>query len=244
FPLITPPLARQNFTMADIATVTPAHEAFCRDLIRKDDLTYGRVYTPIPYRRTIISFPGTNGGPDWGGASFNPGLGFMFVNSQDLGRLQSIIPTPGRAGMPYGMGPISGRFWNIEDRLPCQQPPWGRLLAIDVNTGKIAWQVPLGITDSLPEGKKDTGRPNIGGSIATASDLVFIGATDDSRFRAFDARTGAELWSARIGAAAHAVPSTYRAKNGKQYVVITSTGGSNNGDPITDDSVTAFALRN
>jgi quinoprotein glucose dehydrogenase len=146
--------------------------------------------------------------------------------------------------MPYGFGPVTGRFWNAELRLPCQQPPWGQLLAINVKTGKIAWQVPLGITDSLPQGKQNTGRPNLGGSIATASGLVFIGATDDSRFRAFDAKTGAELWSVKLGAAAHAVPATYQAKDGKQYVVITSAGGSDIDDPITDSSVIAFALPN
>jgi quinoprotein glucose dehydrogenase len=96
----------------------------------------------------------------------------------------------------------------------------------------------------LPEGKRNTGRPNLGGSIATASGLVFIGATDDSRFRAFDAKTGDELWSVKLEAAAHAVPSTYEGKDGKQYVVVTSTGGSNIHDPITGASVIAFALPN
>jgi quinoprotein glucose dehydrogenase len=244
FPVVTPPLARQNFTMADIASVTPEQEAYCLDFVRKNNVAYGPVYTPIPYQRTIVSFPGTVGGPNWGGASFNPALGFMFVNTEDLGRLQSIVPRPGSARSPYGMGPVTGRFWNSENRLPCQQPPWGRLSAIDVSTGKIAWQVPLGITDSLPKGKQNTGRPNLGGSIATASGLVFIGATDDSRFRAFDAKTGAELWSFKLMAAAHAVPSTYRANDGKQYVVITSAGGSDLDDAITDDSLTAFALPN
>jgi quinoprotein glucose dehydrogenase len=242
FPVVTPPLARQNFTMSDIATITPEHEAFCRDFVRKNHLTYGPVYTPLPYRRTIVSFPGTLGGSNWGGASVNPALGLLFVNTMDLGQLQSLVPTSVRAGMPYGMGPVAGRFWDIETRLPCQQPPWGQLLAIHVNTGKIAWKVPLGITDSLPAGKQNTGRPNLGGSIATAGNLVFIGATDDSRFRAFDAKTGAELWSFKLGAAAHAVPSTYQAKDGKQYVVITSAGGSDLDDPITDDSIIAFVL--
>ena len=100
------------------------------------------------------------------------------------------------------------------------------------------------MTDSLPDGKQQTGRPNLGGSIATAGGLVFIGATDDSRFRAFDAKTGAELWSVKLPAAAHSVPSTYEGKDGKQYVVVTSAGGSDLDDPITDDSVTAFALPN
>ena len=75
----------------------------------------------------------------------------------------------------------------------CQQPPWGRLTAIDVHTGEIAWQSVLGVSDNLPEDIRRTGRPNVGGSIATAGGLVFIGATDDSRFRAFDAATGRAL---------------------------------------------------
>jgi quinoprotein glucose dehydrogenase len=242
FPVVTPPIARQNFTMADIATTTPELEAFCRDLIQKNHMTFGPVYTPLPYKRTIISFPGTNGGPNWGGASVNTVLGILFVNSNDFGRLQYLVTASGSGGLTVHMGPISGRFWDPQTKLLCQQPPWGRLTAIDVNTGKIAWQVPLGVTDSLPKGKRHTGRPNLGGSIATAGGLVFIGATDDRRFRAFDARTGAELWSYKLKASAHAVPATYQAANGKQYVVITAVGGSNLDDPIADDSVIAFAL--
>jgi quinoprotein glucose dehydrogenase len=138
-------------------------------------------------------------------------------------------------------GSVTGRFWDEEKRLPCQQPPWGELYAVNVNAGKIAWQVNLGITDSLPEGKQNTGRPNIGGSIVTAGGVVFIGATDDQRFRAFDAKTGKELWAHKLGAAAHAVPSTYEA-GGKQYVVIASGGGTFLNDPITDDSITAFTV--
>src|SRR5687768_17958772 len=80
----------------------------------------------------------------------------------------------------------------------CQQPPWGQLTAVNVNTGEFAWRVPLGITESLPPDKQKTGRPGNGGTIATAGGLVFVGATDDSRFRAFDAKTGRELWSYKL----------------------------------------------
>ena len=110
--------------------------------------------------------------------------------------------------------------------MPCNQPPWGRIFAINVNTGEIAWQSTLGITESLPADKQKTGRPNIGGSVATAGGLVFIGATDDSRFRAFDSKTGKELWVTKIDAGAHAAPMTFQGKNGKQYVVITATGAA------------------
>lgn len=121
-------------------------------------------------------------------------------------------------------------------------PPWGSLVAVNVNTGDIAWKVPLGITDSLPEGLRNTGRPNIGGSIATAGGLVFIGATDDSRFRAFDAKTGKEVWSYRLNGSGAATPSTYQGRDGKQYVVMTATGGSLSGAPLTSDEIVAFTL--
>jgi quinoprotein glucose dehydrogenase len=90
----------------------------------------------------------------------------------------------------------------------------------------MAWEVPLGVFDELEaKGVHNTGAPHLGRSIATAGGLVFIGATNDSRFRAFDAGNGKELWVAKIDASAHATPATFRGRDGKQYVVITATGG-------------------
>ena len=79
---------------------------------------------------------------------------------------------------------ISDKTW------PCQKPPWGHLTAVNATTGEFAWRVTLGITEELPEGKQNTGRLGLGGPIATAGGLVFVGATSDHRFRAFDSRTG------------------------------------------------------
>jgi quinoprotein glucose dehydrogenase len=100
----------------------------------------------------------------------------------------------------------------------------------------------LGITESLPPEKQKTGRPSQGGSIATASGLVFIGASDDSHFRAYDAKTGKELWSARLNASAEAVPATYLGRDGSQYVVVSGTGGGDAVAPVTSDEITAFRL--
>jgi quinoprotein glucose dehydrogenase len=138
--------------------------------------------------------------------------------------------------------PGGGRFIDTATNMMCQQPPWGTLTAVNVNTGEFAWRVPLGITESLPAEKQNTGRPGNGGSIATAGGLVFVGATDDGRFRAFDAKSGKELWTFKLGGAANATPSTYLGKDGKQYVVIVSTGGGFFNAPLTDDSIMAFAL--
>jgi quinoprotein glucose dehydrogenase len=116
------------------------------------------------------------------------------------------------------------------------------MVAVNVNTGNIAWKVPLGITENLPADKRNTGRVGLGGSIATASDLVFIGATDDNRFRALDGKTGRELWSVKLDSAAAAVPSTYLGKDGKQYVVVCATGDIIASEPANSDAITAFAL--
>jgi len=113
---------------------------------------------------------------------------------------------------------------------------------------EIAWKVPLGSYDEMEaQGVKNAGTPNLGGSIATAGGLVFIGATLDARFRAFDARTGKELWSTRLDAAAITVPMTYEGRDGKQYVVVAAGGPARfrSIDPTKSegaDSLIAFAL--
>jgi quinoprotein glucose dehydrogenase len=117
------------------------------------------------------------------------------------------------------------------------------MVAVNVNSGDIAWKVPLGVTDSLPADKQNTGRPGIGGSIATAGGLVFVGATDDKRLRALDARNGRELWQTQLAAVASAVPSTYLGADGKQYVVIAATGSGFLQAPDTSDELVAFRLK-
>jgi quinoprotein glucose dehydrogenase len=112
-----------------------------------------------------------------------------------------------------------------------------------VNTGDVAWRVPLGIIEELEaKGIKNTGALNLGGSVATASGLVFIGATTDSRFRAFDARTGKELWVTKIETDAKAAPITFMGRDGRQYVVVTAGGGHQLGRSPLGSNIIAFAL--
>jgi quinoprotein glucose dehydrogenase len=257
FPVKPPPLARMTFDKADIATVTPELEAACTKLL--EGVQTGGPYLPPAYNRLRVQFPGNHGGVNWGGTSFDPQLGFLFANVNELGQMsglrdhdQKVGPAAGAGqgnrvdpGGPYEGFPGGGRFsirGTTTQQLPCQQPPWGELVAVNVNTGDIAWKVPLGVTDGLPEGKQNTGRPGNGGTIVTAGGLVFVGATDDARFRAFEAKTGKELWTVKLPGAAEATPITYQGRDGRQYVVITATGGGFFNNPVTGDSMIAFAL--
>jgi quinoprotein glucose dehydrogenase len=239
-PVKPAPFARQSFSMADVATVTPELEAFCRNWIVSQKMRMGGPYLPLGFDTPTINFPGRQGGANWGGGSFDPERRLFFVNASNLGQVEQLSRRDD--GSFTTAGPASGRFSDRENNLMCQQPPWGTLTAIDVDKGTIAWQSTLGVTDKLPEAVAKTGRPNVGGSIATAGGLVFIGATDDARLRAFDAQTGTELWAVKLPAAAHATPITYLGKDGKQYVAIVATGGSFLDSPIEGDAVHVFAL--
>ncbi|UVO53122.1 pyrroloquinoline quinone-dependent dehydrogenase [Sphingomonas sp. SUN039] len=240
-PVVTPPLARTTFDPeTDIADVTPELKNWCAKWIADNKMVAGGLYVPVKLDKSTISFPGLQGGANWGGSAYDPTSGLIFTNTSDLGQVTSLVPSDGP--LPYARGTVSGRFQQDEPKMMCQKTPWGRLSAVDSRTGKLVWQVPLGITDDLPPEKAKTGRPNIGGAIATASGLVFIGATDDSRFRAFDSATGKELWTTKLDASAHATPATYQGADGRQYVVVTSTGGSFLDSPLASDTVTAFAL--
>jgi len=241
-PIKPPLLARNSFTREEITNVTPEQQRFCQELFDSipGGLHSGPAFTHYSTTPSVI-FPSSIGGGNWNPPSYDPTLGYLFVNTQDFGSLNTMVKNDDASYSRVSYKGIN-RFWNPENNMPCNQTPWGRLFAINVNTGDIAWQVPLGITDSLPEGKQNTGRPNLGGSVATAGGLIFIGATDDSRFRAFDSKTGKELWVSKIDAGAHSAPITFMGKDGKQYVVVTGTGGGFLGDKSSADSVMAFAL--
>ena len=139
------------------------------------------------------------------GGSFDPATGTLYVNSMDVGSVMRMVKRPSDAKVPWRTQNL-GRFWD-SDGYPCQQPPWGALTAINVARGEFRWQARLGEFDELTKrGIPKTGAPNLGGSVVTRGGLVFIAATNDGKFRAFDKDTGEELWVARLPASGHATP--------------------------------------
>ena len=244
FPLKPPPLSRMSLTAGDITNRTPEAHRFCAEWFAR--LRHQGPYTPFSTAPTLI-MPGTMGGGNWGGVSFDPVLGYIFVNTNSLGGTGQMVAAPPGAPMPWRNEGGYTRFLDQEG-YPCQQPPWGELTAVSAATGDIVWRVPLGSYDEVEaQGLKHAGASNMGGSIATAGGLVFIAATTDSKFRGFDSRTGRELWMTRLDATGDTVPMTYQGASGKQYVLI-AAGGTNRFRMIAGtadqagDALIAFAL--
>ena len=247
FPVKPPPLARNTFQAEEMYNLTPEHKAFCEDLFRRNQMQISPPYTPFPVDRNVLLFPSTLGGGNWGGVSYDPARRFLFVNVMNVGqfgRMTEGSPMPIRAAVTCanrstGRMPDSG----IRSKIPCSAPPFGELVAVNADTGEIAWKVPLGVVESLAaRGFQNTGTVNIGGSLATAGGLVFIAATNDSRFRAFDSKTGTLLWEHPIDANGHTIPVSYTGKDGKQYIVVMAGGGGGTFGAPLSDSLTAFAL--
>jgi quinoprotein glucose dehydrogenase len=228
------------------------HVKACQDLWDKSGGFYNAgPFTPFMFHeegaapKSTIQFPGGTGGVNWGGPAADPSTGYVFVNAHDtslVGWIEKVRPGQnygrGTEGskQPYDRGSVNGAgpyftfsaplkddAGRVVANLPCQRPPWARLVAVNANTGDIAWQVPLGTTEALPERKRNTGGSGSAGPIVTAGGVVIVGAANDRRLRAFDSKTGKELWAAPLPGAGNANPITYTGKNGKQYVAIVAT---------------------
>ncbi len=228
---------------SELAKLTPEHDKACKDLLTLE----GGVMMGGPYAeygpKLRIVFPGWTGGGNWGGTAFNPRLGLLFVNTKSEGMLSKLVMakdgTYSRVGPDHPPTGVKDLFQ--VGPYPCQAPPWGELSAVNVNTGEIAWRIPLG---SFPEldamGIPTTGRTNTGGPIATAGGLVFIAATEDQKFRAFNALTGKTVWETTLNSNGFSVPITYQGKDKKQYVVVVSLGG--NGPTQAPPTIYAYSL--
>jgi hypothetical protein len=226
---VAPPhLLNSVVTKDDISDVTPESRKYCLD-------TFGSILPSQlfdPWGFTLkLDMPGTLGGSNWSGASYDPTTDNLYVNLSELGTVGEMKPEPPGSPEAYRWDSPWGtyaRFWDPQHH-PCQKPPWGSLDAVNLNTGKIVWSVPLGVFDDLQaKGVPKTGIYNLGGSIVTAGGLVFVGGTSDHRLRAFDSQTGKELWVTSLEASAHATPLTYLDRRTHRQFVVVAIGSTGN----------------
>jgi len=265
-----PSLSPARLSARDTWGATPVDQLWCRIQFRRAH--YSGLYTP-PALGTGIVYPAFDGVVDWYGASIDPVHHLLIANTSYVPFTMEAMPQAEAihrglmkpwggwdSGQPYpkpkefAVGPAYGTPYAVVVKpwlgpldAPCSAPPWGTLVAIDLQTRKIAWTRPVGTTRDMnlfnthANVPLPTGIFTMGGNVIAASGLIFMGATADDYIRAFDERTGRQLWKARLPAGGQATPITYKGDDGRQYVVI-AAGGHGGLRTKVGDSIVAYAL--
>ena len=243
---------------------TPLDQLWCRIQFRS--ARYQGPATPITTQPTMV-YPGYLGGMDWGSITVDPRRGIAYVPTVRMPNRNRLIPRkeadamglrparPGEVRYLGGAQPQADVPYGVDVKpflspigIPCAQPPYGMIAAIDLKTQKLIWQRPIGSAETngpfgIPSKLPLTmGTPMMGGAINTAGGLIFMGATIDQQFRALEARTGKLLWKSRLPAGGNATPMTFVSpRTGRQYVVI-AAGGNPGARSKPGNSIVAFAL--
>jgi len=263
-----PSLTPAALTETDLWGVTPLDQMVCRIQFRR--MAYTGLFTP-PSRQGNIGYPAFDGVVDWYGATIDPIHKILIANSSYMPFTYQLVPHDEAVAKGYiadwkgwnqpyvhpknfNYNPQYGtpfaviiKPWLNALHVPCNRPPWGLLTAIDLTSRKIAWQRPVGTTENTgPWGLRipfglPTGIFSMGGNIVTGSGLIFLGATADQHFRAFDESTGKTLWDTELPAGGQATPITYMGSDGRQYVVI-AAGGHGGLGTRSGDYIQAYAL--
>ncbi len=251
YPTHIPALVPQTLAPDDAFGLTPWDRGACRERFARARAE--GLYTPPSLQGTIL-FPMTAGGINWGGIAFDPVKQIIYANTTRAPHLITLFPSEKfdeldkkypdkevspQTGAPYGM---IRELVDSPFGVPCNPPPWGVLAAVDMKSGKVLWESTLGTLEEIAPLSIafKWGTPTLGGSLITGGGLVFIGAAMDKYLRAFDAKTGEELWQGRLPATGFATPMTYEWQ-GRQFVVI-AAGGHGQVGTAPGDSFVAFAL--
>jgi quinoprotein glucose dehydrogenase len=251
-PLVLPATTPHQLAASDVWGATDEDLTACRNAIR--GLRNEGVFTPPSIKGTVV-VPGNVGGPNWSGTAFDSQRGLLLLNTNNLPALVKLIPraeferTRQRESGEYGLSVgtpfvLFRRYLQAPSGLPCSGPPWGSLIALDLNAQALKWQAPLGSLSLLAPNTKSVppGSISLGGPIITAGGVVFIAGTMDPFLRAFDVDSGRELWKGSLPASGHATPMTYRTASGRQFVVIAAGGHAKFTEEQGGDALVAFAL--
>lgn len=244
FPSLPAPLHPQGVTHDDAWGFTFWDKSQCRSKMKT--LTTGPIYTPPTLRGTVL-YPSNIGGNNWGAPAIDLKRGIMVANTAKIATTVKLVPRkkclPNEA-FPQNGSPYCVRMEPLLSPIgaPCTAPPWGSLTAIDLNTGKTLWDIPLGTLDYQAPWPLSfmKGGVQMGGPMITATGLVFIAAAADRRIRAYDINQGRSLWEAEMPTSGNAVPMTYVWK-GRQYVVIAAGGHFTSPSPPADHLI-AYGL--
>lgn len=260
FTAVTSPLSPHQLSLDDIWGISEEDRQACYEQIK--DLRNEGIFTPPSIQGTLV-VPSNIGGAHWGGVAVDPLRQIAVVPVNRHAAMMQLIPREDydaeqfriedeNSGTDYEYNPMRGTPYVLRRQLlkspsglPCFKPPFGALVAVDLSTGKVIWDVPLGSFSRFaePEEKdlmpEDWGSTNLGGAIITESGLVFIGATLDDKLHAYDIETGELLWTGKLPASGRATPMSFKLESGKQHVVISVGGGGSFGE---GDYVVAFRL--
>ena len=253
FPTHPPPIHPATLTGEDAWGFTHFDKAYCRDLI--EGFRSDGIFTP-PSLEGSIQYPGSAGGANWGGVSLDPKRAILVVGQSKLPMSQRLVPRAefekldvSAVVYPEELYPMKGAPYGLERQAllsnfgaPCVKPPWGSLTAVDLVTGQVLWSVPMGTTRDMAPFPLwfELGTPLAGGSMITATGLVFMGGTTDKYIRALSLEDGQELWRQRTPYTVNSTPVTYRLeKEGRQFLLVVAGG---HGWSESGDAVIAYAL--